>query len=43
MDTKVLKLCMNHPDEELEVFDFEEEEYAGDLAALTDKQIEELY
>ncbi len=36
---------MNHPDEELEVFNFEldQEEYADDLVALTDEQIEELY
>ena len=32
---------MNHPDEQLDVFDFEE--YTNDLAALTDKQIDELY
>ncbi len=36
---------MNHPDEELDVFDFEldHEEYTDDLTALTDEQIEELY
>ena len=32
---------MNHPDEELDEFDFEE--YTHDLAALTDEQIAELY
>ena len=32
---------MNHPDEELDVFDFEE--YTDDLDVLTGKQIEELY
>ena len=32
---------MNHPDEELDELDFED--YSDDLAALTDKQIAELY
>ena len=41
MDTKGLKLCMNHRDEELGVFEFED--YSDDLAALTDEQITELY
>ena len=32
---------MNHPDEELDEFDFEE--YTDVLAALTDEQIAEIY
>ena len=32
---------MNHSDEELDVFDFED--YSDDLAALIDEQIAELY
>ena len=36
---------MNHPDEELDIFDFEpeQEEYVDKFAGYTDEPIEELY